>query len=288
MLWLRLIFAFLASFAAALGASFLGIAWKRRRKLPESALRIEALLPGHDCGLCSYETCREYALAIDGDRADPALCAPGGAPAAEALRALLIGAENPYGKRADDPRARAMVAIVRCGGTRKTAKSDFEHDNWGDCASAASLYGGPRRCKEGCVGFGSCAKACPLGAIRVREGLAVVDSRLCSGCGDCLAACPKGLVSLVPVEESFYVACSSRMEKGERRSVCSAACDACGECVRHSMRGEFVIADGLARAVSAQGGAWADIAPRCPSGSIRRTEPQKNDDPPFGRSDAKL
>lgn len=296
MLWIKLLLAFLAAFTVALAASFLSLAWKKRRKTPERVLRIEASLPGHDCGLCSYESCHEYAVAIDSMKADPALCAPGGHPTETALRSILAPDRNTrpdYGsgaqkKNAIDVRSQKMRAIVRCGGSKRVARPAFEYDSWGDCASAASLYGGPLLCKDGCIGFGSCANACPLGAIKMKDGAAVVDSRLCSGCGACLPACPKDLIALVSAEETCFVACSSRMEKGERRAVCSAACDACGECARRSMRGEFSILASLARAAAVPGGAWEDIVPSCPTGAIHFIEAKKRDDPPFGRSDAKL
>ena len=163
MAWLTILFAFLIAFAAAFGASFLSLAWKRRRKSSVGEQRIEFLLPGHDCGLCGYGTCRDYAEAIDRLGADPALCSPGGAELENSLRSLLS-------EREGDGRAAKLRAIVRCGASKGAAGLAFDYDNREDCATAAILYGGPKICKDGCLGFGSCAKACPLGAIRVRDG----------------------------------------------------------------------------------------------------------------------
>jgi len=53
--------------------------------------------------------------------------------------------------------------------------------------------GGPKSCNDGCVGFGSCVKACPFDAIHVVNGVAVVDKEACKACGKCVAACPKHL-----------------------------------------------------------------------------------------------
>jgi len=281
MAWFRYLLAFPVVFAAATGAAFLSLAWKRRRKISNDAATIESRLPGHDCALCGFEGCREYAVAIESSGADPGLCAPGGAERADSLRRLLM-------ERGNDPRSIRMKAVVRCGGTRTAVKFAFDYDGREDCASAVALYGGPKLCKDGCLGYGSCANACPLGAIRVRDGVAVVDDGLCTGCGACVSACPKGLVSLITADTPWFVACSSTAERSERKASCSAACDACGECVKHAMRNEFVIEAGIARAVPVNGGAWADVAPRCPSGAIRSAIGQKKADPPFGRSDAKL
>lgn len=274
MAWLKILLSFLVVFAGAIVASFLSIAWKRRRRPSPEALKLEVILPGHDCGFCGYETCQSYAAAIDKD-ADPALCSPGGARTETALRELL--AERP-----NDTRAVRMRAIVRCGGGEGISKLAFDYDNREDCAAAAAIYGGPKVCKEGCLGFGTCAASCPLKAIKMIKGLAVVDEDRCSGCGKCLDSCPKNLIALVPAAESWYVACSSNMESDRRKSICSVACDACGECVRCSMLGEFAIAKGIARAMHVGKDLGADVARRCPSGAIRPTEakPKNNSETP--------
>jgi len=48
---------------------------------------------------------------------------------------------------------------------------------------------------EKCVGCGECAKACPFGAIEVRDGKAVVNAAMCQGCRVCISACPTGAIS---------------------------------------------------------------------------------------------
>ena len=47
---------------------------------------------------------------------------------------------------------------------------------------------------EKCVGCGECAKACPFGAIEVRDGKAVVNAAMCQGCRVCISACPTGAI----------------------------------------------------------------------------------------------
>ncbi|MBD3390847.1 MAG: 4Fe-4S dicluster domain-containing protein [Chitinivibrionales bacterium] len=46
-----------------------------------------------------------------------------------------------------------------------------------------------------CTGCGVCVDACPLEAISLENGKAVVSDS-CTGCGSCVDACPNGALSL--------------------------------------------------------------------------------------------
>jgi len=43
---------------------------------------------------------------------------------------------------------------------------------------------------DNCVGCGECELVCPVGAIHLENGKAVLDDTLCIGCASCVAACP--------------------------------------------------------------------------------------------------
>jgi electron transfer flavoprotein alpha subunit/NAD-dependent dihydropyrimidine dehydrogenase PreA subunit len=47
--------------------------------------------------------------------------------------------------------------------------------------------------KEECAGCESCLEACPLGAISMRDGLAVIDEK-CNSCGACVESCDQGAI----------------------------------------------------------------------------------------------
>ncbi|MCD6334956.1 MAG: 4Fe-4S binding protein, partial [Candidatus Latescibacteria bacterium] len=57
--------------------------------------------------------------------------------------------------------------------------------------------------KDRCTGCGVCQRYCPVGAIQLVQGVAVVDSMKCTECGACVEACPRGAIMTVmePVAE---------------------------------------------------------------------------------------
>jgi Pyruvate/2-oxoacid:ferredoxin oxidoreductase delta subunit len=44
--------------------------------------------------------------------------------------------------------------------------------------------------EDACTGCGECALVCPVDAIRMEDGLPLVDDHWCIGCGVCVAVCP--------------------------------------------------------------------------------------------------
>ncbi|MFA6003279.1 MAG: DUF362 domain-containing protein [Elusimicrobiota bacterium] len=58
--------------------------------------------------------------------------------------------------------------------------------------SAVSPSAIPKRCN----GCGACVGVCPVQAITVEGGKAVVSSAICIGCASCLAACPTGAMQV--------------------------------------------------------------------------------------------
>ena len=47
-----------------------------------------------------------------------------------------------------------------------------------------------------CTGCGACVDACPVDAIKLVDGKAVVDEDTCIDCGTCVDECPVEAISL--------------------------------------------------------------------------------------------
>jgi len=203
--------------ALALAARFLAV-----KEDPRIAAVTE-LLPGANCGGCGYAGCADYARAIVVDGAAINLCAPGGQETLDRLAAYL-GQEAEAGEK--------KVALVLCGGDAGKAPRRYAYNGVADCAAAHAVAGGDKICAYGCLGYGSCARVCPTGAIAIRDGLAVVDPALCISCGACVKACPRNLIQLVPVSQDVHVLCSSNDKGPVVKKACSVGCIGCRLCVK--------------------------------------------------------
>jgi len=51
-------------------------------------------------------------------------------------------------------------------------------------------------CKVGCIACRKCEKACQYDAIKVINGLAVIDYTKCTNCGDCILVCPTKTINM--------------------------------------------------------------------------------------------
>lgn len=50
---------------------------------------------------------------------------------------------------------------------------------------------------EICIGCGACVPVCPVDAISMVEGKAIIDHETCIECGVCIAECPVEAIAIV-------------------------------------------------------------------------------------------
>ena len=193
--------------------------------------QLNECLPGANCGGCGYAGCGGYAEAVLKGGAPIGKCNSGGNECAMAMAAIMgVKAENVTRK----------VALVRCSGEKtydkdgnllSGARVKANYVGFEDCLSATKVGGsGPLSCKFGCLGFGTCVKACKYDAIRIVGGVAKVNEDRCVGCMACAAVCPRNLIVPVEPDRNVVIACASLAKGAVTTRGCTVGCIGCGLC----------------------------------------------------------
>lgn len=200
---------------------------------------IEEVLPGVNCGACGFAGCRSFAEGVASGEAPVNGCPVGGARVAKLVAEVLgVEAEAPVRK----------VAQVLCKGGKAEAKQRGTYDGPRDCRIAHATQGGDKECPYGCLGYGSCVKACAFNAMYMDEnGLPVVIEDNCTACGKCVEACPRNIIMLVPEEQGVHIRCRSLDTGRAVRQYCSTGCIACQRCVKVCPTEAIYMQDNLAR-----------------------------------------
>jgi len=216
-------------FLAGLGTVFgIGLAMAAKRFAVEVDPKVEQVkdvLAHAHCGACGYAGCEQYAEAVvKNPDVAPNLCTPAGAKGAEAVAQIT-------GKKAE---AREPVfARIMCQGGRSNSVKRFKYEGVIDCRAAVLAGGGDKACAYGCLGYGTCARVCPFGAITMSENaLPIIDVAKCTGCRKCEQACPKRVIEVLPASRQVLVACHSKDKGIETKKSCQVGCIACGKCVK--------------------------------------------------------
>ena len=218
------------------GLGLFGAKFKVEVDEKEAAVREE--LPGNNCGGCGYPGCDGLAKAIAEGKAPVNACPVGGAPVGEKIAAIM-GVEAGSSEK--------KVAFVKCKGTCDKTNVKYNYYGITDCSMVTVAPGsGEKACAYGCMGYGSCVKACQFDAIHVVDGVAVVDKDTCKACGKCVAACPKHLIELLPVSAKHIVQCSSKDKGKDVMKACSVGCIACHLCEKNCPSDAVHVVDNVA------------------------------------------
>ncbi len=199
--------------------------------------KIHGLLPGANCGACGGAGCFGFAEAVLSGKIALEQCRVADDRQKEEI-AKIIGRELKKEVK--------TVAVLHCNGGNKV-RDKFSYLELKDCVAANLLMGGHKECPYCCLGFGTCVKACPFGALKMSaEGLPVVNSKKCKACNKCVLACPKKIFSLIPTDKNVYIACSSRDFGKDTKSICSVGCIACKLCEKACKFDAIHVIDNLA------------------------------------------
>lgn len=200
---------------------------------------VEDVLPKGQCGACGFAGCQAYAEAVvlNPDVA-PNLCTPGKEAIAKIVAELTGKAAAPM-----EP----QIAQVKCAGSNEKAVKVYQYQGVADCSAANLMFGGPKACKYGCLGLGTCVKACPFDAMHMSDdGLPVINPDKCTACGKCVSVCPKQVISLMPLGAHVRVNCQSKDKGAIAKKACSIACIGCSLCMRQCPHGAIKMENNLA------------------------------------------
>ncbi len=199
--------------------------------------QVQHLLPGSNCGACGNPGCFGFAESLINGKSAVEGCRVCSDESKEKIAKVLGQALEKQNKK---------IATLHCNGGLKV-KDKYLYSGVNDCIAANLVLGGQKSCVFACLGFGTCVKACPFGAISISgEALPVVDSVKCRSCNKCVLVCPKKLFSLISVSNAVYIGCSSNDLGKEVKSVCPVGCIACKLCEKACKFDAIHVVDNLA------------------------------------------
>lgn len=222
--------------------------------------QVREVLPGVNCGACGYPGCDGYAAAVAAGNAPATSCTVGGPDVARQIGEIM-GVEVGATQR--------KVAKVLCSGDCDNTVQKYNYQGIEDCVAASMLAQGPKECSYGCLGLGTCVKACPFDAIHINDkGIAVVSEDKCTSCGKCVEACPKHIIEMIPYSSHVQVMCISEDKGKDVRKACKVGCIACKICEKVCEYDAIKVENNVARIDYSKCVNCMACAEKCPTNAI--------------------
>ncbi len=170
--------------------------------------QVEEALLGANCGGCGYAGCSAAAEAVVTGKAKADVCAAGGFAIAQGVAAVMgLSVEE------KEPE----ISKPGCYYGFQEAELKYTYAGVMDCRAAMLLYGGSKECHIGCLGLGTCVRACPFDALSIGEdNLPLVNKNRCTSCGVCAEVCPKSIITVTSA--------AKRIISDYKVSECTAPC----------------------------------------------------------------
>ena len=249
---------------SVLGLAFgIGLAYASKIffvKTEPKVAKLLAVLPGSNCGVCGFAGCSALAEALSSGKAAVETCVPGGHNVHEKV-AEILGTQDKVKTK--------MAATLICSGGKRTPDR-FVYNGPKDCVAANMFLGGQKACEFGCLGFSTCAKACPFGAMTMdKNGLPEINQKLCTGCKKCVEACPKKILILRSAKSHIWVSCNSTDKAAVVMKVCGYVCIACMKCIAACKFDTIKVINNLARIDYAKCTNCRQCVEACPTKCIK-------------------
>jgi len=251
----------LAGLGIVFGVALALVAARFVVKVDPKVEQVREVLPGANCGACGFAGCMGYAEAVVGNPdVAVSMCAPGKSAVAEKIAEIT-------GKKAE--KFEPKIARVFCQGGASLSQRRFIYTGVQDCTAAVLAAGGDKSCEYGCLGFGTCMRACPFDAITMSaDNLPIINPDKCTACGKCVAACPKQVIELAQTSKAVIISCHSRDKGVDVKKKCQVGCIACGICVRTCPVDAIKIDNNLARIDQSKCISCGLCVKKCPTHAI--------------------
>ncbi|MDR7870283.1 MAG: RnfABCDGE type electron transport complex subunit B [Tissierellaceae bacterium] len=225
-------------------------------------------LPGANCGACGFPGCGGLATAIAEGRAPVNSCPIGGQKVADHVAEIMgVNAQG----------VDKNVAVVLCQGSKAKAKDKAKYEGVQDCRYEIEAADGCKSCSYGCLGCGTCYDVCAFDAIRMVDGVAVIDKDKCTACMKCIDVCPKKIIELVPYDNEYVVKCKSEDPGKVVRSACSIGCIGCKICVKNCPSDAFTFENNLAKINYDKCTNCGICEEKCPTKAIWTSNPKEEE-----------
>ena len=220
---------------------------------------IISVLPGANCGACGYAGCADFANCVVNENAPITGCPVGGFEVAKDIGGIL---------GQDVSESEKQYPFIMCHGGLNCVDR-FDYVGFEDCKAVLMLSDGEKGCSYGCMGRGTCVRACPFDALSIGEDrLPHVNKNLCTSCGLCIASCPNNVLVFAKESERVHVRCVSHDKGKTVKEVCKVGCIGCKICEKNCPEQAITVTDFIAVIDQDKCTACGICVDKCPQNTI--------------------